>query len=453
MDEVYSPNADAAPEPAPVQLEPLPEPAQFEEITSERRSDDALVRQSLVELRKQRERDGGIDDNPPVTEVRASRPDGYYRDLREPNAELSEAHLKNWGRNVLQRSRDLLNNPAPVTDDEGRFVAEKMHEAGVQHGMPQKPSELPWNPVGLVDDRGNVIEKLADDQPVSEADALNVRKATRFLGNQRETKARLESEYLASLQQQGAEQEQTNPEPAPTPTPQPAVDPLAQDRLALAQRQQALADREIALNMTQEQRALVARDQRVERWLNSVPEARSWEAWNYTRQTNPARAAQIIKGFEQCRNEKAAIGKRVGELRIINHAYVADRQARQGAARAQLNEAYDTEVQRRLAAEMPELSNDRLREEHQQACHEELRSRGMSDAQIRHEWENGQLRTPEAQMLVARAAKLRMMEQRSTPQRLAARRRNGPQPQSPGVHRLDLRACARTHEFPDRSRG
>src|SRR5262249_29789803 len=103
--------------------------------------------------------------------------------------------------------------------------------------------EDPPERIGVVDRGQNkVLEPLHDERGrgrrLLEGDALNLRDATRMMGDFRDAQARYQAELLAQLQQ--TEPEQAAPEPA-APEPQaPAPEMVAQQE-ALARQQQALA--------------------------------------------------------------------------------------------------------------------------------------------------------------------------------------------------------------------
>src|SRR5262249_28731509 len=160
-------------------------------------------------------------------------------------------------------------------------------------------------------------------------------------------------ELLQKLQQQSPDQAAPIETAAPEPQgPSPEV--LAQQE-ALARQQNALAQQAAALQMTQEERNLVAKNQQWDRWLASVPEATSWEALEAPRANHPQRFAQVVKGFEQARNAKAAIARRAGELTEIRQNRSMQWQAANEAARAARNEQWDNEAHKFLET-MPEFT-------------------------------------------------------------------------------------------------
>src|SRR5262249_9772641 len=156
-------------------------------------------------------------------------------------------HRKEFGFEILKNARAVVRSLAPVTDaDVARFDL-KAHEAGVQLGMPSKPSEAPWNPTGLMDDRGNHIEPLRDDQIITEDLALNPRQAAKQLGNFRQWQEAAQNELAAKLQEQNAIaeiqeaakeaqeiQRQRQQQAIQQQQARPQVDPLAAQKFQLA---------------------------------------------------------------------------------------------------------------------------------------------------------------------------------------------------------------------------
>jgi len=381
-DVVYRENPTANPEPPP-----SAEPMRLEE---QRSSDRAFTPEGLAEvseytsenrlserdwhdfgareLRKQRERDGGFDsaDETRVVPVEAAKRDEPYS-LKEAARELSEGHRKSWLANSLRTARAVVGNYRPVSDEDVARYDRNLTEAGLTY----KPSEQGETQMGLMTDGGREIPKLRDDQRVTADLELTPRQAAKLTGNWREWQERAQNELVETLRGEEAKRQvveaaqQLRQQPAPRPAqPAPQQQPQLQvDPVAAAQRQH-LAAQQAALNLSAEQKAIVERSAEWQRWASKIPELQSWAAFNYTKQHDPARHAQVVKALQAGKQFNDVARQRFGELNEIRHSRAQRWAQAQGAQHAQyqravaaqreaLNEKWDNESNAWLNEAMP----------------------------------------------------------------------------------------------------
>src|SRR5262249_49408739 len=227
---------------------------------------------------------------------------------------------------ALQKAREAINSTRPISDEDIRQHADNVHELGTQTGMSEKPGEVPWNPMGLIED-GKFVKPLKDDERIGLDHAITARQAARQIGNWREWQTRAQDALVEALRGEEAarqvtevaQQIQQQPRPAPVQPvqqqrPQPQVDPVA------AAQRQHLAAQQAALNLSAEQKAIVERCGEWQRWASKIPELQSWEALRYTQQHDPARHAHIIKALQAGKTFNESAAKRVGEQNEIRHS-------------------------------------------------------------------------------------------------------------------------------------
>jgi hypothetical protein len=295
-------------------------------------------------------------------------------------------------------------------------------------------------PVG---DNGQPILPLLDDQPITELDSFkNINEAKRALRNYRDAQDRQAQALAAELSRQ--EQEETRQAELQAQTAQAQAEQKEVERAQQAQvahvaaatraQQEAAALQEVR-RMSLQEADLAARIQRHEQQaLQKYPEALNWEAWERTRQTNPARAAEIEREATNNRNAVAQLAKMQQE-RQLRQGLIEQHQAQQAAAQRQAwNEQQDAAFQNALASRHPQFSSDSGRTKLQRLAREYLeKDLGLSKQQIDAEWSRGALRSAGAQMMLAdavahRAAKESMRD-------LNSKRAPVPEVQRPGVHR------------------
>src|SRR5262245_30449563 len=152
MSDVQYQGTDAE-QPAPIEtdvrvLDPIPQETPGDELT---------IEEATSEVRGRREPWDSHDL--PIVERQAYDQDKTLT-LKEASKQLSDAHRREWGHDMLTASRALLNSRKVVTDAELREFDQEAHAAGVQMGMPTKPSEPSWNPTGLLSDEGKILPPL-----------------------------------------------------------------------------------------------------------------------------------------------------------------------------------------------------------------------------------------------------------------------------------------------------
>jgi hypothetical protein len=156
-----------------------------------------------------------------------------------------------------------------------------------------------------------------------------------------------------------------------------------------------------------------------------------------TRVANPARYNEIMKHAQrgkQFQEKLIARSKELYELRQGRALLGAVQQHEQAtAARSQYNTEQDRRFEQLVAKELPEFSKGNARLALNKAAREELRSYGMSDQQIAREFNHGQLRSAEAQLMLAKAATHRLIRENRI--RMASKRAPIPPVLAPGVSR------------------
>src|SRR5262249_44147401 len=148
-------------------------------------------------------RGDAIDDNPPVVPVEAAERDRPYS-LKEAAAEVSDGHRMQWASHALRNARAIVGNSKPVTEAEARQYERDVHV--IQTGMPQKPSEIGFNPTGLIED-GKFVKPLKDDEKIGLDHALNPRQAAKQLGDFREWQRQAQDELARTLQDQESQRQ------------------------------------------------------------------------------------------------------------------------------------------------------------------------------------------------------------------------------------------------------
>jgi hypothetical protein len=199
-------------------------------------------------------------------------------------------------------------------------------------------------------------------------------------------------------------------------------------------RQEAAALQEVR-RMSLQEADLAARIQRHEQQsLQKYPEALNWEAWEHTRKTNPARAAEIEREATNNRNAVAHLAKMQQERQLREHV-IGQHQAQQAtAARAAWNEQQDSAFQNALASRHPQFSSDTGRTKLQKLAREYLeKDLGLSKQQIDAEWSRGALRSAGAQMMLADAVAHRAAQE--SLRDLNSKRAPVPPVQRPGTYR------------------
>jgi hypothetical protein len=390
--------------------------------------------------RRRREREGFAD--PPIAERKY--PDALKRDkdgdwegtrsLDEASKDLSFSRLMERGSALLNRGFSSDDAVAIVNND-------------LQYG---KPSETPLTKVALVREDGSVAQEIADcDGPILGLDPSiaikNPREAAKFVANYRDAVAAQQQALLNEIQQREVAQQQ-QAEQAPQEARQAEQTRAAKQKRAQEQQQAEaaraqLAQQQAALQWerqaTDEEKNLVNVYRSWEQWAQKIPELMDFAALEVTRQTKPARYNEIMKQAQRGKQIQAKAVARSQELFELRQGRAlqaaAQQQAQAVAARSQYNEAQDTRFEEALKKELPEFATGDARKALNKAAKEELRSYGMTDQQIGREYDYGQLRSAEAQMMLAKAAVHRLVREN----RIAVASKRAPLPpvQTPGTAR------------------
>src|SRR5262249_33645621 len=182
---------------------------------------------------------------------------------------------------------------------------------------------------------------------------------------------------------------------------------------------------------------------RWEAYARGIPEFQSWAAFNYTKEHDPARYAQVMKELQAAKTWGTAAANRWNELNEIRHsratrwaqaqgAQHAQYQRQQAAQRTQLNERADNEFNNWLSRAYPEFNTKAGFKQLRAAARETLKEEtGWNDQQLDAAWNNGLIRSPAAQKFITHAAVQRLQKQNR--ESLQNHRARIPQPQAPSV--------------------
>jgi len=348
--------------------------------------------------------------------------ESFSKQLRRASESQYEARLS-------ALAQDLQQVPG-ATPESARRAAEFMAD----------PPPIKVVPVG---DNGQPILPLLDDQPIGEMESFrNLAEAKRAMQNYRDAQDRAAQALADELTRQ--EQIERQAEPAQIQAAQAQAEQKEVERAqqaqaahvaAAAQAQQEAAALQQVRQMSLNEAELAARIQRHEQQaLQKYPEALNWEAWERTRQTNPARAAEIEREATNNRNAVAHLAKMQQDRQLREHV-IGQHQAQQATAqRAAWNEQQDAAFQNALASRHPQFASDEGRTKLQRLAREYLeKDLGLSKQQIDAEWSRGALRSAGAQMMLADAAVLKAGKESMLD--LNSRRAPVPPVQRPGTYR------------------
>src|SRR6516162_9371100 len=364
----------------------------------------------------------------PITEWRAdSMPEAgshesFGKQIRRASESMYNARL-------AATAKEFSKVPG-ATEESARRAAEFMAD----------PPPIKVVPVG---DNGQPILPLLDDQPIGEMESFrNLAEAKRAMQNYRDAQDRAAqalADELTRQEQIERQAEQAQIQAAQAQAEQKEVERAQQAQAAhvaaAAQAQQEAAALQQVRQMSLNEAELAARIQRHEQQaLQKYPEALNWEAWERTRQTNPARAAEIEREATNNRNAVAQLAKMQQDRQLREYA-IGQHQAQQATAqRAAWNEQQDAAFQSALASRHPQFSSDTGRTKLQRLAREYLeKDLGLSKQQIDAEWSRGALRSAGAQMMLADAAVLKAGKESMLD--LNSRRAPVPPVQRPGTYR------------------
>jgi hypothetical protein len=295
-----------------------------------------------------------------------------------------------------------------VTEELGRATAEIL-------------AKDPPITVSVVNDQGQIVPPLIDNQGVTEAESFkNLNEARRAMQNYRDAAERGQQQLLADLQAQEqaqrreAEQfdrlQREQQAAAQRPAPQPQPDPLAAEKAHLAQQQQNLYWQQLS----EGERAAAHEMRQIEQW---VAQAKGDER------------AQALGYAEQRYDELRSYAQQASALRTASQTNAANARQQQINAWGQQQDAL---AQQKIKADMPEYADDAGWRKLQQATLRALKSTGLTQEQIDREWAAGRWRASEEQVLLSRLGREQLL--REAKQRLNEHKRVPPV-QQPGMYR------------------
>jgi hypothetical protein len=365
--------------------------------------------------RQQRERD-------PIYEWKAGalpeagEHESFSKQLRRASESMYEAR-------VGALAKDFSTVPG-ANEESARRAAEFMAEA--------PPIKVP-----VVNDAGQPLPALLDDQPVSaEHEGFrNLAEARRAMKNYRDAQDRAaqaladelthqeELERQAEQAQVQAQAEQREAEHARQ------VQAQAQAAAVEAQRQaQALNE---VQRMSLSEAELVSQIQRHDQWaVRAFPELNNPEALRQTAQTNPARLKQMQQEFARSHGARAQLaqlqqGRALRENQIVQY---------QAVQRQAYNEQQDAAFTKELAKRHPQFASDEGRTKMTRLAREYLeKDMGLTKAQIDAEWKGGALRSFGAQVMLADAVANKLAKE--SIRDLNSKRAAVPPVQRPGTYR------------------
>jgi hypothetical protein len=387
-------------------------------------SEEERLRASVRELNEKRQREGTAVEvgEPPALHYDDDKP----KKLRQVAKDTSDYHRlqKDDAQFLIKQGMspkevlDLSKNEEWLRGANPKWSSGEVREFA-------RTGEMPPTPIGLIKEDGfgqkTLREPLADksifDLPADEA-LKNPREATREQQNFRAELQRQQEALLLEIA--GAEQQQAEAEKSRVEEEQRAEETRAAEQKKAQEQQQAEATR---AQLAQQQAALEwersanAADRQLfdvfnswERWGKATPEVWDLQARERTRLTNPARYAEIMKNLQrgiEIQQSAVARSKELYELRKGRELLGA---VQQREARSQYNVAQDARFEELVKKELPEFATGNARVALNKAAKDELRSYGMTDQQIAHEFNHGQLRSAEAQMMLAKAATHRVLK-------------------------------------------
>jgi len=372
--------------------------------------------------RQQREREA------PITEWRADS---------MPEAGSHES----FGKQIRRASESMYNARLAATVSEFEKVPGATEESARRAA--EFMAEAPPIKVVPVGDNGQPILPLLDDQPITELDSFkNINEAKRAMANYRDAQDRAAQALADELTRQEqlerqAEQVQIQQAQVKAQEQEAARAQQAQAAhvAAAARAQQEAAALQEVRRMSLQEADLAARIERHERQsLQKYPEALNWEAWERTRQTNPARAAEIEREATNNRNAVAQLAKMQQDRQLREHVLGQHFTQQATAQREAWNTQQDEAYQRAVATRHPQFMSDQGRTKLQRLAREYLeKDLGLTKAQIDAEWRGGALRSAAAQLMLADAAVLKAG--RESMRDLNSKRAPVPEVQRPGVDR------------------
>jgi hypothetical protein len=395
----------------------VPEDVRLQHVPGEAiegKSDEAKIRAAMAESRAERgerPRDETIEwDGTPLPEPgphqsvhsQARRAAAY---MGNPRAQATAESLRTRDGYVahLKQNPDVVWSAAIAGKSEDD-LADELH-AGT-----------PPSIVNSVVD-GKVLQPLGDyvkPWKLDDKDLFaNVQESARAMREFREATARAENAIVedidTGLEAQALEQQQAEvveqaqqAAPPPEPVQQPQPDPLAQERARLAQEQAQLSElRRVSVD---ELRAASQAQQWREYAYQNFPELKDQNALSTTYTKNPARFQELQKIDQHVRGLEAQAAQH-RQARQVREGQIAQVQAKQAdAARRQFIDGEDAKYQAWVSKAMPQYATGPGKARLNEAAHKVLRATGLTDAQIKQQWDAGYLRPLGFQQVIAQAA-------------------------------------------------
>jgi hypothetical protein len=299
--------------------------------------------------------------------------------------------------------------------------------------------------VSVVNDAGQPLPPLLDDQPIREQDNVsfrNLAEAKRSMKNFRDAQDRAAqalADELTAQEQIERQAEQAQAQQAQVKAQEQeaarAQQVQAAHVAAAARAQQEAAALQQVRQMSLNEAELAARIQRHDEWAaRNFPELYNAEALQQMAHTNPARLQQMQAEFQRNNAARAQLAKHQQERQLREYA-IGQHQAQQAAAQRQAwNEQQDAAFQNALAGRHPQFATREGQTKLQSLAREYLeKDMGLTKQQIDAEWKGGALRSASAQLMLADAVAHKMG--RESLRDLNSKRAQIPQVQRPGVHR------------------
>jgi hypothetical protein len=346
------------------------------------RGDEENIRESVRVLNEKRERqwESGGDDpfaeqRAPVIERHYGRRDKSTKTLKQATTDLSNRHFEELP-DVQQNAAGSGVDPEQLREwgKNAEFVA-----ATRPDWTPAEVSEyvrtgaMPPTKIGVVTERGGLRPPIRDDEAVFDVPKErlfpNLAAANREVKNFRQALAAEQQALLAQLQGQQeqaaqtgqpaqAKQEAAQPQPAQQPQPQPQQpDPVVAQR-AFHQAAQTYAQ---LAQMTHEEHLAAAAAEQWRQWpYQKYPELRDAAALESTKQTNPARFAEIVRDITKAKERfevNEARWARLGQARQAREAAIVQQQQQQvqAATRAYIDQE-DSKFHAHFEREFPQYA-------------------------------------------------------------------------------------------------
>jgi len=381
---------------SPVESQPAPAPpppadADFPLIDSPISTGNEVenVRQSVRELNAQRQRDG--------TAVEPSRDplplrwlDSEPKSLRTATRDVSDYHrLEKDDAQFLRGQGWSKADILRLAKDESWLRSTGLSAAEANQFA--RSGEMPPIKVGLVDDREGLRPQLREFDKIDRA--LNLKDATRELGNYREVAARAQQDLLAEIE--GAEQQQAQQARA-------AQEQAAAQQQAAAQAAQARAGQQRAAAYQQQLAAAAHWQQLSAAERTAAHELRQMQQWTLTA------SPQEIATWEGPATARAnQLRQELAQAQTLRQAHQVQAAHAHQAQRAQWGKYQDQVYSANLAHHLPHFASPEGRKQLQTSARNLGRSVGLSDAQMNYLWNGGalvDLRDARAQTILAKAA-------------------------------------------------